>query len=126
MHFPISWIERIPLLWVHFSHVIAKQGTIFKDICFQEGIQFCSACSFIDLTYHGPANWSFRRQIPSMTYFVIIFIYYEEVLLYFFYEATFPKNYICFFFVCLFAFWCKKIRWHIVKGVLLYVLFRKV
>ena len=37
MHLPIIWIEIIPLLQVYFSHFIAKQGTIFKDICFKQG-----------------------------------------------------------------------------------------
>ena len=40
-------IERIPLLQVYFSHFIAKQGTIFKDICFKQGAQFCSARSSV-------------------------------------------------------------------------------
>ena len=46
-------VERIPLLQVYFSHFIAKQGTIFKDICFKQGTQFCSARGLI---YYGPAN----------------------------------------------------------------------
>ena len=88
--FPIIWIERIPLLQVYFSYFIAKQGTIFKDICIKEVTQFCSACSSSGLIYHGPANWSFRRRIPRAGYFIII-IYYE-VFLYFFTESIFPKN----------------------------------
>ena len=51
MHLPIIRIERIPLLQVHFSHFIAKQGTIFKDICFKQGTQFGSACPSIGLIY---------------------------------------------------------------------------
>ena len=88
--FPIIWFERIPLLQVYFSYFIAKQGTIFKDICIKEDTQFCSACSSSGLIYHGPANWSFRRQIPRAGYFIII-IYYE-VFLYFFTESIFPKD----------------------------------
>ena len=43
MHFPIIWIERILLLQVYFSsHFIAKQGTIFNDICFKQGTLFYS------------------------------------------------------------------------------------
>ena len=49
-------IERIPLLQVYFSHFIAKQGTIFKDICFKQGTQFSSARSSSGLIYYGPAN----------------------------------------------------------------------
>ena len=64
-------IERIPLLQVYFSHFIVKQGTVFKDICFKQGTQFCSACSSSGLIYYGPANWSFRRQIPCANYFII-------------------------------------------------------
>ena len=56
MHFPIICIERIPLLQVYFSHVIAKQGTIFKDTCFKQGTQFSSACFSIAQIYYGPAN----------------------------------------------------------------------
>ena len=51
MHLPIIRIERIPLLQVYFSHFIAKQGTIFKDICFKQGTQFGSACPSIGLIY---------------------------------------------------------------------------
>ena len=51
MHLFIIWIERISLLQVHFSQVIAKQGTIFKDICFKQGTQFGSACPSIGLIY---------------------------------------------------------------------------
>ena len=49
-------IERISLLQVHFSHFIAKQGTISKDICFKQGTQFSSAGSNSGLIYYGPAN----------------------------------------------------------------------
>ena len=59
------------------------------------------------LIYYGPANWSFRGQIPCANFFVII--YYE--VLYFFSESIFPK----FFF---FAFWRKKIRRYLIKSVL--------
>ena len=74
MHFLIIWIERIPLLQVYFSHFIPNQDTIFKDICFEQGTPFCSACSSIDRIYYGPANLSFRRQIPCTNYFIIIII----------------------------------------------------
>ena len=60
MHLPIFLIERIPLLQVYFGNLIAKQGTIFKDICIKEGTQFCSPCSSSGLIYYGFANWSFR------------------------------------------------------------------
>ena len=40
MHLPIIWIERILLLRVYFSHFIAKQGTIFKDICLGKVLNF--------------------------------------------------------------------------------------
>ena len=84
--------------FMYFSHFIAKQGTVFKDICFEQGTQFCSACSSISLIYYGPANWSFRRQIPRANYFIII-IYYE-VFLYFFSLSISPKN--CLFVCCFF------------------------
>ena len=79
MHLPIIWIERIPLLQAYFNHFIAQQGTIFKGICFKPGTSFCFPCSSSSLIYYGPANWSFRRQIPYSIYFIII-IYYEVFL----------------------------------------------
>ena len=51
MHLPIIWIERLPLLQVYFSYFIAKQDTIFKDICIKEGTQICYACSSSRLIY---------------------------------------------------------------------------
>ena len=45
MHLSIISIERIALLQIHFGHFIAKQGTVFKHICFKQGNHFCSACS---------------------------------------------------------------------------------
>ena len=91
MHLPIIWIERIPLLQVHFSYFTAKQGTIFKGICIKEGNQLCSSCSSSGLIYYGLANWSFhlRRQIPLANYFIIS-IYYENFL-YFFLNQFFQK-----------------------------------
>ena len=77
MHLPIIWMEKIPLLQVYFSHFIAKQDSIFTDICFKQGTQFCSACSSIGLIYYGPANSSLTRQIPCSNYFIIIIIYHE-------------------------------------------------
>ena len=38
--FGLIWIERIPLLQVYFSLFIAKQGTIFEDICYEQVIRF--------------------------------------------------------------------------------------
>ena len=87
IHLPIIWIERIRLLQVCFSHFIAKQDSIFTDICFKQSTQFCSACSSIGLIYYGPANSSFRRQIPCSNYFIIII--YHEVFFYVF----FPNHY---------------------------------
>ena len=110
MYLPIIWMEKIPLLQVYLSHFIAKQDSIFIDICFKQGTQFCSACSSIGLIYYGPANWSFRRHIPYANYFIII-IYYE-VFLYFF-PNNFSKK------VYFFVFWRKKIRRHLVKAVVL-------
>ena len=101
----------MPLLQVCFSHFIAKHGSIFKDICFKQGTQFCSACSSSGLIYYEPANWLFGRQIPCANYFIIT-IYYE-VILYFFPNQFFQKL-VCLFF---FAFWRKKIQRHLVKGV---------
>ena len=46
-----SSIERILLLQVYFSHFITKQGTVFKDICFMQGTQFCSTRSSSGLIY---------------------------------------------------------------------------
>ena len=74
---------------MYFSHFIEKQGTIFKDICFKQGTQFCSAYSSNGLIYYGPANWSFRRPIPLPNYFIIIIIFYE---VYFFPESIFQKK----------------------------------
>ena len=99
-HLLIIWIERIPLLQVYFSHVIVKQDAIFKDICFKQSTQFCSAWSIIGLIYCGPANWSFGRQIPCSNYFIIISIYYQ-VFLYFFSESIFPKKNVFFLRSCI-------------------------
>ena len=75
---------------MYFSHFIEKQGTIFKDICFKQGTQFCSAYSSNGLIYYGPANWSFRRPIPCANYFIIIIFY--EVFLHFFPNQFFQKT----------------------------------
>ena len=93
MHLPIIWIERIPLLQVYFSHFIAKQGTVFKDIYFKQSTQFFSTCSSSGL------------------------IYFIFVLLYFFYQII-----VCLFFGGGDGggrFWRNKIRRHLVKGVIL-------
>ena len=37
MDLPIIWIERIPLFRLYFSHLITKQGTKIKDICYRLG-----------------------------------------------------------------------------------------
>ena len=77
LHLLVIWIETIPLLQVHFIHFIAKQDTIFKDIC-SSGV-----------IYYGPGRWSFKRQIPYVN--IIIIIYYE-VFLYFFPNQFFKKS----------------------------------
>ena len=100
MHLPIIWIERISLLQVYLSHFIVKQDTRFKDICFKQVTQVCSACSSIGLIYYGPANLSFRSQIPCANYFLNI-IYYE-VFLYFFFRINF-LIFFFFFFFCVLA-----------------------
>ena len=74
---------------MYFSYFIAKQGTIFKDICINQGTQFCSACSSSGLIYCGPANWAFRTKIPRVNYFIIIL--YNEVSLHFFLNQFFQK-----------------------------------
>ena len=56
MNLLIHRIERIPSLQVSFSHFIAKQDTIFKDIYFKQSTQFCSVCSSSGLIYYGFAN----------------------------------------------------------------------
>ena len=123
MHLPIIWIKGIPLLRGYFSHFISEQGAIFKDICFKQGTQFYSACTSIGLIYNGPANWSFRRQIPL---FSLIFYYHYLLrsICIFFSESISPKH----FFFFLFAFWHKKIRRQPVKGVLkaLVKIFKKI
>ena len=60
---------------------------MFKDICFNQGTQLRSTCSSIGLIYNGPANRSFKRQIPGANCFIVI-IYYE-VFLYFFHSQFF-------------------------------------
>ena len=97
MHLPIIWIERIPLLQMYFNHVIAKQGTIFKCICFKQGTQFYSARSSSVLIYYEPENWSFRIQIPRSNYVIIVK----------FFCIFFPNQFFLLFF---FAFWRKKIK----------------
>ena len=95
MDLPIIGIERIPLLQVYFSLFIAKQGTIFKDICFKQDSQFCSVSSSSGLAYYGLTNWSFRRQIVCANYFIIII--YNEVFLYFFPNQFLQKIVVVFF-----------------------------
>ena len=109
-YLPIIWNERINFLQVYFSYFIAKQGTIFKDICIQKGTQFCSAISSSGLIYYGPADWSFRRQISCANYFVIIL--FHEGFIYIFPSQFFTKI------VVFFAFWRKEIRRYLVKIVL--------
>ena len=58
---------------MYFSHFIAKQESIFIDICFKQGTQFCSASSSIGLIYYGPANWSFRKQIHAQIILLLLF-----------------------------------------------------
>ena len=111
IYLPIIWNERIHLLQGYFSYFIAKQGTIFKDICIKKGTQFCSAFSSSGLIYYGPADWSFRRQISCANYFVIIIFY--EGFIYIFPSQFFPKIVFIFF-----AFWRKEIRRHLAKIVL--------
>ena len=110
MHLPIIWIERASLLQVYFSHFILKQSTIFKDICFKLGTQFCSVCSSSGLIYYGLANWSFRKQIPCANYPIIIICYEVFLFLCFFRIIFFQKLYF-------FAFWRKKIMRYLVKDV---------
>ena len=76
---------------MYLSHFIAKQDTIFKDICFKQGNQFCSACSSIGLIYYGPENMSFRSLIPCTNYVIIVII---KFFLFFFPNQFFQKNYI--------------------------------
>ena len=124
MHLAIILIKRIPLLQVHFRHFISKQGTIFKDICFKQGTHFCSTCFSSGLMYYRPANWSFRRQMLCANYFIItyyIYIYIYKYIYSIFFRIRFSKKKPGFF-----AFWRKKIRRHLVKGVLSYVVFCKV
>ena len=109
IYLSIIWTERISLLQVYFGYFTVKQGTIFKDICIKEGTQFCSACSSSGLIYYAPANWSFRRQIPRANHLLLL---YTMKLFYIFFWINFS------IFV-FFAFWRKKIRSHLVKGVLL-------
>ena len=75
MHLSIIWIEKIPLLQVHFSQFIAKQGTIVKDICYILGALFCFLPSSSCLIYYEHANWPFRRQRPCAVCFIIIMWY---------------------------------------------------
>ena len=93
---------------MYFSHSIAKQGTIVKDICYRLGAQFCSACSPSGLIYYGHANWPFRRQRPCANSFIIIMYY--EVFSYFF-----PNTLIVKFQQETIAFWRKKILRHLLR-----------
>ena len=56
----------------------------------KQGNRFCSVCFSISVIYYGPANWSCRRQIPCVNYFIIIIFY--EVFLCFFLSQFFQKN----------------------------------
>ena len=89
MHLHIIWLERIFLLQVYFSHFIAKQGTMFKDVCFKQCTQFYSTWSCSALIYYEPAHWSFRRHIPCANHFVIVI--YKEVFLYFYPNQFYQK-----------------------------------
>ena len=84
---------------MYFSQVIAKQGTIFKDICFKQGTQFSSACSSIGLIYYGTANWSFRRQIPCAS-FLLLLLFTMKIFCIFFPSQFFQKK---MYFFCVLA-----------------------
>ena len=96
---------------VYFSHFISKQGTIVKDNCYRQDAQSCSVCSPSGLIYYGHANWSYRRQRPCANFLIIIMCY--EAFSYFFLNkliVNFQQEN--------FAFWCKKIQIHLLRGVL--------
>ena len=69
---------------MYFRHFIAKHDTIFKDICFKQGTQFCSACSSIGLICYWPAKWLFRGQI--------LFYYYARIILLLLFSTKFYRN----------------------------------
>ena len=119
--------KKIPILWIelrtnktqkftskHRAIKISKLQGLFPKMWIKKKHNF----SKNELFFSRPANWSFRGQIPCANYFIII-IYYE-VFLYFFSASIFPKK------LYFFVFWSKKIRRHLVKSILLEVVFCKV
>ena len=129
MHFLIIWIERIPLLQVYFSHFIPNQDTIFKDICFEKVLHFVLLVPplvgfTMDLqTCHLEGRYHARIILLLLSLLslllLLLILWYYEVLLYFFFWINFSRK------LYSFAFWRKKIRRHLVKVVLLYVVFCK-
>ena len=51
---------------MYVSYFIAKQGTIFIDVCYRQVAQFCFACSPSGL--YGPVMWLFRKQKPCASF----------------------------------------------------------
>ena len=86
MHLPIIWIERTPLLQVYFNHFIVKQGTIFQDIfVLSKVLNFVLPVPPV-VSFNGPANLSFSREIPCANY-VLVLIYYEGFSYFFPYQS---------------------------------------
>ena len=87
MYLPIIWMEKIPLLQVYLSHFIAKQDSIFIDICFKQGTQFCSACSSIGLIYYGTG----RLEDIYHTLIILLLLFTMKFFCIFF-RTIFPKK----------------------------------
>ena len=88
MHFPIIWIERIPLLQVYFSHVIVKQGAIFEDICFKVLNFVLLVPPLVWFTMDlqtGHLEGRYHAQILLLLFTMEFFIFFSE--------SIFPKNY---------------------------------
>ena len=66
----------IPLEFLYRKCILAtlleNRAQYLKIFVLINGTQFCSARSSIGLIYSGPVNWSFRREMPCVNYFVII------------------------------------------------------
>ena len=95
---------------MYFSYFIAKQGTIFKDICIKEDTQFCSAYSSSGLIYHVLQTGHLEDRYHARV--ILSLLYTMKFFCIFLLNQFFQK-------ILFFAFWRKKIRSHFVKGVLL-------
>ena len=81
-----------------------------KDICFNQGTQFCFACYSSGLIHNGPANWSFLND-RGYARIILLLLFTMK-----FFCISFRINFFKKLFF--FAFWCKKIKRYSVSSIL--------